>query len=123
VRLCVDPANLAAVGHDPVDGVRGWGERLAAVHVKDLERWTGRGAPTGPGWSRYGPQPEIRFRALGAGELPWPRILGALLDDGFAGVAYIEHEDALLPRRQSIETAADRLRALLPAARPEGRTW
>lgn len=123
VQLCLDPANLAAVGHDPVAAVRGWAGAIGSVHVKDLERWTGRDEPTGAGWSRYGPQPAIRFRALGAGELPWPRILAALADEGYTGAVCVEHEDALLPRRQSVQVAVDRLRALLPAAAPEGRTW
>jgi sugar phosphate isomerase/epimerase len=122
-KLCIDPANIAAVGHDPVDAVRGWGDDLAAVHVKDLQRWTGHGQPSGAGWSRYGPQPHIRFRALGNGELPWPAIVAQLLDEGFGGTLYIEHEDTLIPRRQGISQAADRLRTLLPAYAPEGRTW
>ena len=123
VNLCVDPANLAAIGHDPVDGVRAWGDRLAAVHVKDLQRWTGRGRPQGPGWCRYGPQPHVRFRTLGAGELPWSSIVSALLDESFTGSLYIEHEDVLLPRRQAIANASEQLRALLPMSQLEGRTW
>jgi sugar phosphate isomerase/epimerase len=43
--------------------------------------------------------------------------------EGFTGIAYVEHEDVLLPRAQGIASAADRLRALLPASPPEGRTW
>ena len=45
LALCVDPANLAAVGHDPVEAVRGWQARLIAVHAKDLQTWTGAGRP------------------------------------------------------------------------------
>jgi sugar phosphate isomerase/epimerase len=75
------------------------------------------------GWCRYGPQPHIRFRTLGSGELPWPSILGALLDEQFGGTVYIEHEDPLLPRRQGIAYAAQQLRSLLPACGPEGRSW
>lgn len=121
--LCVDPANLAATGHDPVDGVRGWGERLGAVHAKDLQRWAGPGRPAGSGWSRYGPQPPIRFRALGLGELPWSAIVGALVDEGYQGVLYAEHEDTLLPRAQGIRQTLTVLRTLVPAAASEGRTW
>ncbi|MGH3382393.1 MAG: TIM barrel protein [Actinoallomurus sp.] len=123
VRLCVDPANLAATGHDPVDAVRGWGDRLGAAHAKDLQRWNGAGEPPGAGWSRYGPGPPIRFRALGAGELPWPAIVSALLDEDFHGVLYVEHEDALLPREQSVANSVRRLRELLPQRPPQGRTW
>jgi sugar phosphate isomerase/epimerase len=121
--LCVDPANLAATGHDPVDAVCGWGTRMVAVHAKDLQRWrTGR-PRHGAGWSRYGPQPPIRFRALGLGELDWPLIVATLRDEGFDGVLYLEHEDALLPRAHSIDLGLALLRSLVPAAAPEGRTW
>jgi sugar phosphate isomerase/epimerase/N-acetylglucosamine kinase-like BadF-type ATPase len=123
VRLCVDAANLAATGHDPVDAVRGWGEALGAAHAKDLQRWRGAEAPRGAGWSRYGPGPPFRFRALGAGELPWPEIVATLLDEGFHGVLYVEHEDALLPREQSVAGSVRLLRDLLPRSSPQGRTW
>ena len=123
LRLCVDPANLAATGHDPVDAVMGWDGRMAAVHAKDLQLWRGSGAPRGAGWSRYGPQPAIRFRALGHGELDWSRIVGALADEEFRGVLYLEHEDALLPREQSIGQGLAMMRSLLPAGPAQGRTW
>ena len=123
LALCVDPANLAALGYDPATAVAGWGERLAAVHAKDLQRWTGPSEPTGPGWSRYGPQPPIRFRALGLGALDWPAIVSTLIDEGFGGIVYAEHEDVLLPRRQGIQQTLRTLRAMLPAGVAEGRTW
>ncbi|GAA4640504.1 hypothetical protein GCM10023196_106230 [Actinoallomurus vinaceus] len=123
VRICLDPANLAATGHDPVDAVRGWGTDLGAAHAKDLQVWRGADAPRGAGWSRYGPGPPIRFRALGAGGLAWPSIVSALLDEDFHGVLYVEHEDALLPREQSVRVSVRLLRDLLPQDRPQGRTW
>ncbi|MBC3841373.1 sugar phosphate isomerase/epimerase [Streptacidiphilus sp. 4-A2] len=123
VRLCVDPANLAAVGHDPVAAVRGWGSGLAAVHAKDLERWREPRDPRGDGWTRYGPGPAIRFRALGSGELPWPAVVAALLDEGYRGVVYVEHEDALLPTGQGVANSLTVLRGLVPATAAQGRTW
>jgi sugar phosphate isomerase/epimerase len=123
LALCVDPANLAAVGHDPVGAVRGWRARLVAVHAKDLQTWAGAGVPPGQGWSRYGPGPPVRFRALGLGTLDWPAIVSALIDEGFGNILYVEHEDALLPRRQSIMRSLRLLRELVPAEAAEGRTW
>jgi sugar phosphate isomerase/epimerase len=120
--LCIDPANLAAMGHDPADAVTGWGDRLGAVHAKDLQR-AGPRTRGGPGWTRYGPQPAIRFRALGCGELDWPAIVAALLDEAYTGVLYVEHEDVLLPRDQGVTRGLELLRSLLPVAAPEGRTW
>jgi sugar phosphate isomerase/epimerase len=123
LAICLDPANIATLGYDPVQIVAGWDPPPAALHVKDLEVWTGTDAPPGPGWTRYGPQRPHRFRGLGRGGLPWPQMLDGLLAGGFAGPVFVEHEDVLLPRAQSIATAASRLRALLPASAPEGRTW
>jgi sugar phosphate isomerase/epimerase len=124
LALCVDPANMAAMGHDPVLAVRGWQGRLAAVHAKDLQTWGGDHAPAGHGWSRYGPGPPVRFRALGLGALNWPAIVSALVDEGFGRVLYVEHEDVLLPRRQGIMRGIRLLRELLPSGEPaEGRTW
>jgi sugar phosphate isomerase/epimerase len=123
LALCVDPANMAAMGHDPLQAVRGWHARLAAVHAKDLQTWTGDGVPPGKGWSRYGPGPPIRFRALGLGTLDWPGIVSALTDEGFQRVLYVEHEDVLLPRQQSIGQSLALLRELLPGESAEGRTW
>jgi sugar phosphate isomerase/epimerase len=123
VGLCLDVANLAAVGHDPVLAARGWGDRLAAVHAKDLQVWRRSEDPRGAGWSRYGPGPSIRFRTLGCGELPWAEIVASLLDEAYQGVIYVEHEDALLPAGQGIATSVTALRTLLPAGKPQGRTW
>jgi sugar phosphate isomerase/epimerase len=123
LALCVDPANLAAIGHDPVAGVSGWRTRLVAVHAKDLQTWTGSGSPSGRGWSRYGPGPPVRFRALGLGTLDWPAIVSTLIDEGFEKVLYVEHEDVLLPRRQSIMRSLGVLREFLPGGTAEGRTW
>jgi sugar phosphate isomerase/epimerase len=121
--ICLDPANIATLGYDPLDVVRGWSTPPVALHVKDLEISQGVSWPAGPGWVSYGPQRPIRFRTLGRGQLPWPSMIDTLLGEGFTGIAYVEHEDVLMPRAQGIASAADRLRALLPAAPPEGRTW
>lgn len=121
--ICLDPANIATLGYDPREIVRGWPAPPAALHVKDLEIARGADWPGGPGWVSYGPQPPIRFRTLGRGELPWPSMIDSLLADGFTGTVYVEHEDVLLPRAQGIASAADQLRTLLPAGQPEGRTW
>jgi sugar phosphate isomerase/epimerase len=123
VGLCLDVANMAAVGHDPVLAAQGWGDRLAAVHAKDLQVWRRPEDPHGAGWSRYGPGPPIRFRALGCGELPWAETVATLLDEEYRGVIYVEHEDALLPTEQGIATSVSALRALLPTGTPQGRTW
>jgi len=111
--LCVDPANLAATGFDPVASVRGWGSRLVAIHAKDLEPWSEHSGSLDQGWVRYGPQPPIRFRALGSGILDWPKIIVGLVREGFGGIIYVEHEDTLLPAHRGVGQALRLLRELL----------
>jgi sugar phosphate isomerase/epimerase len=60
---------------------------------------------------------------MGWGVLPWRDIISALLDDGFSGPVYVEHEDLLIPRDEGVGSAAEILRALWPATAPEGRNW
>jgi sugar phosphate isomerase/epimerase len=64
LEVCLDPANLLALGHDPVQVIRALPAPPAIVHAKDVERAAGGVPPEGPGWVRYGPQPAIRFRAV-----------------------------------------------------------
>ena len=122
LALCIDPANLAATGHDPVASVAGLAWPAGRGARQGPAALAGPGVPPGPGWSRYGPQPPIRFRALGHGGLDWPAIVSALLDEGYSGVLYAEHEDVLLPRQQGIGQTLGVLRGLLPGP-AEGRTW
>lgn len=123
VALCTDPANLAAAGHDPLQCVRYLSDLTAAVHVKDIQVHRDPQAPAGSGWTRYGPQPPLRFRTMGMGELPWSAIIAELQDHHFDGVIYIEHEDTLLSRLDGIPRALTQLRRMLPTHDREGRTW
>lgn len=131
IQICLDPANILALGYDPAGVSSGWGGALGAVHVKDLETLddidpagsSGPPFPAGSGWTTYGPQPPIRFRALGLGTLPWLAMLSRLMDEGVAGAVYVEHEDHRIPRGQGITLAVRRLRDWLPTSEPEGRTW
>ncbi len=83
--LCFDPANIAALGFDPVAALAMLNVVPSCVHAKDVERATTVRTPDEPGWVRYGPQPALRFRAIPWGGLDWPRILTALHEIGFGG--------------------------------------
>jgi len=50
-------------------------------------------------------------------------IVSTLIDEGYKNILYVEHEDALLPRRQSILRSLGLLREFLPGEAVEGRTW
>ncbi len=59
VEICMDPANLAAVGHDPLRFIENLSCVPAMVHAKDVE--LARADRIGRGWIRYGPQPPLRL--------------------------------------------------------------
>ena len=89
LRLCFDPANLHAVGVDPVKFYRRYRDRVATMHLKDFVR-------NSDGTLRPG--------ACGDGGLPWPELLEAVA--GFDGPALIEYEvpfDVAEGMRQSLD--------------------
>ncbi|HEV7956306.1 MAG TPA: sugar phosphate isomerase/epimerase [Marisediminicola sp.] len=57
INFCPDTAHLAAGGGDPAEIIRRYSDRLAHVHLKDLDRSTGR------------------FLPLGEGDLDFPKII------------------------------------------------
>jgi len=120
--VCFDPANVAALGFDPVDFLTAIAIVPVCLHAKDVERSTGAIDPAGPGWVRYGPQPAIRFRAVPWGQLDWPGILSQLQQSGFDGPVLIEHEDLLVDRELGIAGASRFLGALRAGDQP-GRAW
>lgn len=75
LRLCFDPANLHAVGMDPVKFFRRYREKIATMHLKDFVR---------------NPDGTLRPGACGDGSLLWPELLEAVA--GFDGPALIEYE-------------------------------
>jgi sugar phosphate isomerase/epimerase len=109
--LCFDPANLAALGFDPVDALAELDTVPSCVHVKDIERARTSRAPLGAGWVRYGPQPAVRFRAVPWGQLDWPAMLTALSELGYAGPLLVEHEDVLSDRHLGVPGAVRYLEA------------
>jgi sugar phosphate isomerase/epimerase len=123
IGLCFDPANLAALGFDPVEVLRAIASVPACVHAKDLERSDAAVAPPGPGWVRYGPQPAIRFRAVPWGQLDWPAILSHLHEIDFAAPIFIEHEDLLVDPELGIAGARRYLEAHRLGGRPGPAWW
>ncbi len=121
--FCFDPANVAALGFDPVDFLSAITAVPACVHAKDVERSTSALPPPGPGWVRYGPQPAIRFRSVPWGQLDWPALLEQLDSLGFRGPVFIEHEDLLVDREQGIAGARRFLESLATGTGPESSWW
>jgi len=123
LSVCLDPANVLALGHDPVQLARSLPVVPAQLQAKDVERAAGGLPRPGPGWVRYGPQPAIRFRAAGWGEVNWRELLSALAERGFSGPVLIEHEDLLSAPADGLRAARDFLAPLLDVTTGLTRSW
>jgi len=124
LSLCVDPANLATAGCGAGPFLRAVAPHVSCVHVKDVEIWDGdRPPPPGARWVRYGPQPPIRFRAMGWGRLDWRSVVTVLVEIGYQGPYFVEHEDVFVRRDVGLVSARERLEALVAAGGSSPRTW
>jgi len=65
IGLCADVAHIAAGGGDPIAVIRKYADRLAYVHLKDLDRGSNA------------------FLPLGAGDLDLSGIVTAVIDSGY----------------------------------------
>jgi inosose dehydratase len=100
VGLILDTAHLAAAGGDPLAIIRGYPERLMAVHLKD---WI-LNDPSAPDWYNRG-----RFCRLGEGNIGLDNraVLTALTDVGYEGWIFVEQDTHL---RDPLEDLAESLR-------------
>jgi inosose dehydratase len=79
VKLLLDVAHYRQGGGDPVEAIRRYHERLALLHIKDVE--TVRDERGGEGY---------RFVELGRGRVDLPAVFAALRDVGFQGWGIVE---------------------------------
>lgn len=105
-KLVLDTAHLAAADGDPAAIVRKYADRLAVVHLKDwlvtspeigLDRWTQRG----------------RFCELGAGNIGLDNlaVMKALVEVGYDGWVFIEHDTHLQDPLTDLAISREYLRA------------
>lgn len=102
VRLLLDIAHYQQGGGDPVAAVRRYADRLAFLHLKDVESVT----PAAPG------RPDYRFVELGRGRVNVRGVLAALGDVRFDGWAIVELDavtDASLTPRECAQRSKDYL--------------
>ena len=96
--LILDTAHLAAADGDPVEIVRKYPDRLAAIHVKD---WlvTNPEISIHDGWQRRG-----RFCELGAGNIGLDNaaVMRALVEVGYDGWVFVEHDTHLRDPREDL---------------------
>ena len=97
VKLLLDVAHWYQGGGDPVAAIRAHRDRLALLHLKDVEPVNATGA-----------QPEgYRFVELGRGRVDLPAVFAALRDVGFDGWSIVELDSVAGTGRTPREAAAD----------------
>jgi inosose dehydratase len=94
VELLLDSGHLAVAGGDPVAALRDWGERIGAVHIKDvrldvLAAVKAERADTLTAWRRG------LFCALGEGDVDLDGFCGALTERGYDGWVVVEQDRVL----------------------------
>jgi inosose dehydratase len=94
VELLLDSGHLLVAGGDPVAALGDWGERIGAVHVKDvrldvLESVKAERADTLTAWRRG------LFCALGEGDVDLDGFCAALTARGYDGWVVVEQDRVL----------------------------
>jgi inosose dehydratase len=125
VRWCLDTGHLAIGGTEPSRFARELGDRVAHVHLKDVDLEVA--ARLGPGeLSLREATREGLFRPLGRGDVAVDEVVGALEHSGYSGW-YVLEQDAVLTQSvpsnglpaRAMEASIDHLRALAPALERE----
>ena len=94
VPLLLDSAHLTVAGGDPIAALRDWGERIRAIHVKDvrldvLEGVKADRADSITAWRRG------LFCALGDGDVDLDAFIAAVKDGGYDGWVVVEQDRVL----------------------------
>jgi inosose dehydratase len=123
IGLCLDTGHLMVGGADPVAIATRVPERIAHVHLKDVDAAAARDVHEG----RAGYTAAVAagmYRPLGGGDVDVPAIVRALEDSGYRGW-YVMEQDAVLDRDpapgtgpvQDVRASMAYLRELVGAAR------
>jgi sugar phosphate isomerase/epimerase len=103
LQLLPDTAHLTIAGDDPIETVRKFFPRMAAVHVTDWIPNVGRS------YQFYA----SGFCALGTGDVKLGPVLDFLWKRQFNGWIVVEHDYSIAPRKR-ITSSMDWLRTVLP---------
>lgn len=120
-----DPSHLVWQQMDPAQFIYEVGQRIYHVHAKDVEVVPHSASRTGVlvtgPWNKVARA--VRFRTVGWGNVPWTRVITALLEVGYDYVMSVEHEDPCFSRNSGVELAVKFLKPLLAAQAPEVKPW
>ena len=105
VSFCIDTAHTTLAGINPVDLIRQYGERIAFMHLKDVDTYALSKAE--------GPEKMRSFRALGHGTVNFPAVKAALEEIGYDGVLCVELDRPEVSNYHSAEVSRTYIRDVL----------
>ncbi|MDQ6671014.1 MAG: sugar phosphate isomerase/epimerase [Chloroflexota bacterium] len=111
LKLCWDVGHAIVGGMDPQAVVRAYPERIAYIHLKDVDGNILEEVRR----ERLSFDDAIRrrmFTELGRGRLDVPGVLAALGDIGYSGWLMVEQDSTWLPAAESARASRDYLRSL-----------
>jgi len=119
-----DPSHLLWQSIDPVVFIKRFGDRIYHMHAKDSELVKENLASSGciPTGSWRRPDRGFRFRVPGWGDVPWRRVMTALLEVGYDYVMSYEHEDPVMSREDGCEKCIQFLKPLI-IKKPLEKVW
>jgi inosose dehydratase len=119
VRMCLDTGHLALGGTDPVEFAETHGERVALVHLKDVDL-SMAGAVLGRELSLLEATKAGMFRSLGEGDVAVAAVVGSLERQGYRGWYVLEQDTSIDPGEEAgcdpaadVQTSIDYLRQAL----------
>jgi inosose dehydratase len=116
VRWCLDTGHLAVARADPVRLAREAGDRVAHVHLKDVDFSLAAKVRSGALSLREATRRGL-FRPLGRGDARVGEVVRALEDSGYAGWYVLEQDVVLTESDAAEETAARSVEASLEYVR------
>jgi len=111
VRLCLDVGHLVLGGGDPVQAIQRYGQRLAYVHLKDVDPHVLERLRSGQGGFLEGLRWRV-FCELGSGCLDLAGIVGALRQQRFEGWIVLEQDTSFRPPLESAVESRKRFRGV-----------
>jgi inosose dehydratase len=105
VSFCFDTAHTVLAGIDPVDLIRKYGDRIAYMHLKDVDTYALSKAT--------GREKMASFRALGHGTICFPAVRAALEEVGYDGILCVELDKPEVCNYHSAEVSRTYLKDVL----------
>ncbi len=94
VAWCLDPGHLALGGYDPIEFIDNWGDRVAHVHLKDVDLAVAQRLNAGELTLMAAVQAGL-FRPLGTGDARIAELIAALDARGYDGWMVLEQDCAI----------------------------